>query len=244
MKKLLLSMSAVALMAGVSLSANALSLVYTVDVGAGFGMMSAPNVSGQSEIVNVPSSGFLNIVGSFVDFDVINDIVLGTDRGPNDPTDTITENFTYRIRVAEAGVIGNTVALGLEPAGNNGVTFAEFTQVGSYTLSNIRAGSVTGTFNTLFGGDIDDTLNPAAGEQSQATAFLPGFGDITVAFKSFDFPGAPQAVPPTGGITARQFEGVGGVTDRLIAVPEPGSVALLGGMLISGSAFLLRRRRR
>lgn len=252
MKKLFSALSAIALMAGLSLNASALIVYYDVSANGGAaGTFSgstffSPNGTADSDLAYIPSFGTLNVSGSFIDFDTINDLVLGTDRGLADPGDTINETFDYRIRLSTTLLPGSAPGqLGAEPAGNVGTTFAEISQKGSFTLSNIKAGSVSGAFTSVpFGGDLDDVTAPIAGGQSSVNVNLPGFGQVTVQFKSFDFPGAPQPSNPLTNVTGRTFQGVGGLTDRLLAVPEPGSVAFLGGALISGSALLFRRRRK
>jgi hypothetical protein len=225
MKKWILTLLAVLLIAGMSRRASALTLVYIVDAGGGFGAPSIPIVSGQSELLNLPAFGRLTLANEYVDFRVIAEIVLGTDRHISDPVmDTIIENFDYRIRIADASTGLTPASLALEPTANRGVRFVEFTQRGRYTLSLIRVGSVIGEFNIPLGGDIDNAANPIAGEQSQAIAALPGVGNILVAFQGMTLPAAPMSIPPTGGITGRSFESVGSVTNRLALVPESVSI--------------------
>jgi hypothetical protein len=222
-KRLFLSLMAGLLLACGTVAANALVISFAVDVnGSGFAGFD-DNTSGLSTLRTEGQAGTIDVSGALpVDFDVVNYILSTT--GTTAPGDTIVEDFVYTIRF----VNGPGGVTGAEAPG----TFVDFTQSGTFTLDDIRANSVMGTFNTLpFGGAIGPS----------PTQDLPGFGPLTLLFKSFDFPGAPQPDPfdPT------LFQGFGGKTDSVLgAVPEPGVTALLLGLLAPAATLCLRRRQR
>jgi len=237
MKNLFMSLSAALLLSGASLSANAITFLYSVsaDGGASFGPSTfktfpSTNIGGLSSLEITPKSGFLNVTASAVDLDVDVSTALITPRPINDPaTDTIVANFDFRVRIADLAD-GATFA-DLE-SGAPTKPFVQFSQTGQFTLSNIKEGSVSSIFDTApFGGNFGFT------NTSAQTLFLNG-SPITLSFKSFDFPGAPQFDVLNG-----DFRGFGAITDTLAAVPEPGSVALFAGLMISGSSMFLRRRK-
>jgi hypothetical protein len=223
MRKLLMAFIAcVALMAWTS-SAWAIIFSYSVDVGAGFGVPVDVFAAGNTSALRIaPNSGVLNVGATPIDLDVA-DLFLDTDNPIGGATDTISDVRLYTVRVYDTAVFG---------VGN----FADWTQTVDLTISSIQEGSASGVLNA--------PIVVAPGWQ------MVGLSPVAITFKSFDFPGAPQALPGGGVIINPNtgfpyaYEGVGAKTDLVVSVPEPGVLALLVGVAVPASLFGLRRSRR
>jgi hypothetical protein len=117
----------------------------------------------------------------------------------------------------------------------------------AHTVTLAVTGGITGTTNV-------NRLSPPSGSNSLTYTVTSVGGSTTTGIfndgqgaiiDSFDFFGTPITLkvrikqsPPVFGGTPTAIEG------RILSVPEPGSIAMLIGMGVSGSAFMLRRRRK
>lgn len=208
----------------VSMSARAVIVSYAVDVGGGgFGPLFpfvtplAQSTLGQSALGYVPFAGVLNVPQSEIDLDIAS-VFLGTNQAITAPADSITDTRNYTIRI----VLGPNF---LDPT----APFIDLTQTTTISETDVRQGSSVGHLLFLSG-------------PTPADFMLDGI-PFHVAFKSFDFPGAPQDVGGLG-VTGLTYEGAGGKTDMISSVPEPGSLGMLLGSGFAGSLFFIRRRRR
>jgi len=218
MKKLVMPLLMALFMAGWS-SARALVVNYTVDVGSGFGVPVTSTV-GQSVLVTEPMSGVLDIGPAPNDLDVVT-LYLGTNRTSG--LDTINEVRNYRIRI----FLGDTPPADVE---SPDVSYVDWVQSMDFTVRTRRF-VAEGVLNAPI------TLAPVGPQMLDGVP-------ITLMFKSFDFPGAPQFVGGLG-VTGKNYEGVGAKTDLITSpVPEPGAFALLLGAAVPATLFGLRRRAR
>lgn len=115
-----------------------------------------------------------------------------------------------------------------------------------------QAGLLSGTLNTtnpsFSGGDVITGPGSLRSLVTFTSDFVNFAGSDTKGF-SFGFASAQPFYQlnsdSVGNLYIRNFTAAGvGNFNAQFAVPEPGSVALMVGMGVSGSAFLLRRRRR
>ncbi len=89
-----------------------------------------------------------------------------------------------------------------------------------------------------------NSFNVGSNGGDSATATLPGpftIGTTTYTFSGFSF--TPPSAPATVGGTSLT-DGAFGLRVQAVAVPEPGAVAMMVGMGITGAGFLTRRRRK
>ena len=109
---------------------------------------------------------------------------------------------------------------------------------GSFRVNNITPFSLTAgtyTLGAVFGNNADAIATSA----TAAPASRVTFGGALVGFSGFSRPttSAPAAV------NAGYFGPTFVIGSAAPAVPEPGSIAILVGMSVTGAAFLNRKRR-
>ena len=168
--------------------------------------------------------------------------------GPNDPASLIVTGMVQRVQGLQPASLTIMVSdTGfLFPAGNP----KTMTTAASDTFTNTGPGS-SATFQSYF----DFTNTPfGTAIPSPLLAFVPpvGAGPFTLTNPGVATPLGAQPVPYSltnitvltlvGGETI-QYSGSTVISASPQVVPEPGTYAMLGGMLIPGGLYLLRRRR-
>ncbi len=91
---------------------------------------------------------------------------------------------------------------------------------------------------------LTNSFNVGSNGGDSAAATLPGpftIGTTTYTFTGFSF--TPPSAPATVGGTSLT-DGAFGLRVQAVAVPEPGAVAMMVGMGLTGAGFLTRRRRK
>ena len=188
-------------------------------------------VMGQTVLINTTNPGtFLTaspqgfttganaLVGTSVSLFTLDPTSSGANAAPNSGGFAITDtNYTYTFTLQRVSDTNGTSNIGAP------VTFS-------------GGGTITGGLDAS-----TDTVNIGPGPRvgggvpsGVPISFVAGGENFNVVFDSRRNPGIPGIGLPTGGVTFF-------VTSS--AVPEPGSVAMMIGMAVSGSAFVLRRRR-
>jgi hypothetical protein len=177
----------------------------------------ADGATGTTDLLIVPSSGVLDCGASPIEMDVAT-LFLDTDLDiftPTAGTDTVTVDKTFRIRLDADGV--------------GPLLPTDWFQDIEFNITQIKEGSAVSTL----------TKNLFDNAFVSQTKFVDGIGDVTLFVGTFDDLGAPQDDPSA----TRFFRGTGAITDRIVCVPEPGTLTLLAGALIAGPMLLRRRRR-
>jgi hypothetical protein len=211
---------------------NALTVDVTTDFVSLFDVGSS-NTMGASKL-DVLQAGFFNPIG-----------LTGTES--NLGLGTLTTQFSATPAATGAYIFNPATAPGAPytPGNFNIVITDEANPLHTVTLA--VTGGITGTTNV-------NRLSPASGSNSLTYTVTSVGGSTTTGIfddgqnailDSFSFFGTPITLkvrikqsPPVFGGTPTAIEG------RILSVPEPGSIAMLIGMGVSGSAFMLRRRRK
>jgi hypothetical protein len=233
MKRLVLTLAAMGLAAGLSATPSNAAILFTFDVGvnapvaglvAGDNTAHGPYVYGSTfSSVTVPGTPdpttTYTIIpnatvggGIFTELDASgtgSDIVLANNQlfATSATPDTFNFGYSFNLRVFKD---------------DNPADFADFFINGQVTGSNVKKGSAT-TTNTYL-----STIPQGAVTALSGTQFFLTRLDFTF----------PQAPPLAGGPGTP-----GAFSAHIQAIPEPGPVAFLSGILVAGSALRFRRKR-
>jgi hypothetical protein len=125
---------------------------------------------------------------------------------------------------------------------NNGGTGGTFATSFFDVFFDVRLGALNGPIALSSDTMLNSSNNPWTRIPPPGSVVIPGANqnldgtDSNQDFWPFTVPN-----PRTGGSTS--VEGHNGPHGVITATPEPGSLALLGGLLVSGAAFAIRRRK-
>ena len=225
MRKLSLTLLAAgAVLTGAAQHANAQFFNYTTDFETPAG----------GHIVNAFSVDTTAALG-------INDVVsngnLATPSGTQISLYTFATNSTSNSTNSAVGVFNfpYKVAVTLTPANAAGAPLAGYSAITQFVTGTIT-GRLTQTTNTL-GNTYDNLVSTPDGQAEVFNYVFAAAGVPTVSFQLRTLPG----LFANGGSPVPQAGGAGA---RVVGTPEPGTLALLVGMGISGMAFARRRNRR
>ena len=212
-------------------SAHAQTFTFTTtntSTGTSQGTGSGPNTitgtgSGAANLffTNTPdgTSSALNTPTNIVPFRIVPTFIAPTTQPPVGTvlTSNFNDTFNLTLTITANGGTGTATFTGINFAGPMSATF-----LGAGVPNTIAGYSFNDNVSfTLPAADLVPQLVTAGGTQFQ------------VSLVSFTNPGNPNGSTPEGNI--------GG---RIVAVPEPGSVAMLMGMGLTGAGFLARKRRK
>ncbi len=148
---------------------------------------------------------------------------------PNAPNVIIDQFFTTTLTVLPLGVFAGTQSV--------------YTIMGE-VQTTVNGTQVNNTFIGINSGQLPQTVNTTVG-LNNLTLTTSGFttindNDQSIHQQSAKFAGISNpGDTPAGGFTIH----ISGAQGQTTNTPEPGAVAMLVGMGVSGSAFVLRRRR-
>ena len=228
--KMLAPALAAGLLLGLASTTQAQSFTFTTtntSSGASMGAGTTSTITGTGSgaanltFTNSPDSTntLLNAPTNFVPFRIVPVFTAPAVMPPAGTTLTSNFNDTFSL----------TVTL-FSNGGSGAVTFTGLNFTGPLTATFVGVGAPNTVNGFSFNDNVSFTL-PAADLIPQVVNV--GGTPFSVQLVSFTNPGNPNGQTPEGNI--------GG---RIAAVPEPGNVALLLGMGMTGAGFLARRRSR
>jgi hypothetical protein len=217
---------AAALMAGIGSAAQALTIRFAVDPGTGiFGDLRTDPFGAASQMLTQATTPSQNITTDFAPGLNLATYVAESNRttSPGD-TGVIPFSYTVRIGVGTSDPTTNPDFVDLLVTGN-------ITPKNYFLANNSGNGSSTIANQTLFVSGNTAVTNTPISLFFRSYDALDALGPNPDPFSSFAF-------------TTNLNNQISSLTYTITAVPEPGNVAAVAGILVSGTLFTYRRKRR